>query len=331
MIQHPSLNVHVMRGANVESQHLVSAVVVDSQNNTRISWGATDIKIYPRSSIKPIQALAVILSGAYEKFKISDQELALACASHNGETEHVDAVSAWLSRMNLAIHDFECGSHLPSNSKASASLLKQNKELTAIYNNCSGKHAGFLATALAMGVNTQGYVQMNHPVQKLIREVIEDFCSEKISESDIAIDGCSIPTYFLHMKNLALAMARLVDPMELPEKYHKASRMIYQVYVDNPFYIAGTDRYCTRMTTVLQKKALVKTGAEGVMFASLLDQKLGVVVKAHDGASRASEVAMSWILKELGLLSDLDWEVFSQTPLKNWNQMQTGSIFVGTF
>ena len=330
MIQYPNLKINVMRGENVESQHQVSAIVVNSKNQTQISWGATEgMKIYPRSSIKPIQALVVILSGALEKFNISDQELAIACASHNGEREHVELVLSWLHRMNLSVHDLECGAHLPSYQKASSMVLQQNKEVTALYNNCSGKHAGFLAAALSLGDScTKGYILENHPVQKLIREIIEDFCSEKILDSDIAIDGCSIPTYFLHMKNLALAMARLVDPFELPEKYHKASEHIYKVYVENPFYIAGTDRYCTRITSALNKKALVKTGAEGVMFASLPELKLGVVLKAHDGAHRASEAAMSWILKELGQISELEWKNFSQTPIWNWNQIQTGRIFV---
>lgn len=326
---HPKLKINILRGSNIESQHEVSALVVDSKNQTQISWGSTDLKIYPRSSIKPIQALIVILSGAFEKFKISNQELALACGSHSGEKEHVQAVSDWLARLNLSELNLECGAHLPSNQNASSHLLNQNKLPSALHNNCSGKHTGMLASALALGVDTTGYVQTNHPIQKLIREIIEDFCSEKITESDIAIDGCSIPTYFLNLKNLAFAMARVADPNNLPEKYRTPIQKIYNACVENPFYIAGTERYCTRMITALHKRALIKTGAEGVMFASIPEQKIGIVVKAHDGATRAAEMSMSWILKELGILDQSTWESFSEVPIKNWNQILTGKVTLG--
>lgn len=323
---HLPLTVDVMRAANTESRHSVSAVVVNSRGEIEYSWGITERKIYPRSSIKSIQALSIILSGAAEKFNISDIELAMASASHGGEKKHTEIVSQWLSRMGLSPLDLECGSHLPSHQISAINLLKSGEDFTALHNNCSGKHTGMLATALALNENTKGYTHAEHPVQKLTKQVIEDFCSENIEEKSTAIDGCSIPTYFLQMRNLALAMARLGTPQSLPEKYRSAAERIYRANVENPFYIAGTDRYCTRMMTELDKKGLVKTGAEGVMFASLPTLQLGVVVKVHDGAARAAEMTMSWILKELGLLSDSSWEKFSQIPIKNWNQILTGSI-----
>lgn len=323
---HPPLIIDVARATNIESQHTVSAVVVNSQGKIEISLGKTDRRIYPRSSIKSIQALAIILSGAAELFKITDEELALASASHGGEKKHIEIVTQWLNRIGLTQNDLECGSHPPSHQNSAIELFKQGQTFTAIHNNCSGKHTGMLATALALKEATKDYSKINHPVQILIKQIIEDFCSEKIEENQIAIDGCSIPTYFIGMKNLALAMARLGDSQNFSEKYRLASQRIYKANVENPFLIAGTDRYCTQMMNELNKKGLVKTGAEGVMFASLPSLKLGVVVKAHDGASRAAEMAMSWILKELGLLNEDSWKKFSQIPIKNWNQILTGSI-----
>lgn len=326
----PPLKVEVLRAQNIESQHSVSAIVVNPQGKIEFSWGATDLKIYPRSSIKAIQALAIILSGAADKFTVTDLELALASASHGGEIKHIEVVQRWLARIGLSYLDLECGPHLPSNQNAAIQLLKGGNDFTALHNNCSGKHAGMLATALALGENTQGYSRINHPVQKLIRNIIEDFCSEKIEEHNIAIDGCAIPTYYLHMKNLALAMARFGDSENFSDKYRQASPRVFRANVGNPFFVAGTDRYCTRIMTELNKRGLVKTGAEGVMFASLPELKLGVVVKVHDGATRAAEVAMSWILKELGLLSETSYEIFSQIPIKNWNQILTGSVRIQT-
>lgn len=320
------LSIDVLRSANIESRHSVSAIVVNSNGLIENSWGHPEQKIYPRSSLKAIQALAIIMSGADKKFAVTDIELALASASHGGELKHTDVVSHFLKRLGLSVADLECGAHMPGHQNSAIALLKNGHDFSALHNNCSGKHTGMLATALALGVVPQGYSQAKHPVQKLIKNIIEDFCSEIISDNDIAIDGCSIPTYFLQMKSLALAMARLSDPQNFSDKYASASERVYRVNVENPFYIAGTDRYCTNMMIELNKTALIKTGAEGVMFAAIPSLKLGVVVKVHDGASRAAEMTMSWLLKELGLLNEASWEKFSKIPIKNWNQIRTGIV-----
>lgn len=321
-----SIKVDVIRGHNVESHHLVSASVVNSNGNLVMSWGNTDTQIYPRSSIKPLQALTILTSDAINKFNVTDLELALACASHSGEIEHVKIVEQWLHRMGLSYKDLECGAHAPTHLNSAINLYKNNAGINALYNNCSGKHTGMLVSCLALGLNTHGYVQANHPLQIKIRNLIEDFCSIKISPTDIAIDGCSIPTYYLNMNSLALAMARFANPKDEFEKYKFATEKIFKTIVNNPYYLAGTDRYCTRMTTALDKSGFVKTGAEGVMFACLPSLDLGVVVKADDGASRAAETSMSWILKKLGALSDNRYHEFSMTEVSNWNQIRTGAI-----
>lgn len=326
----PPLNIEVWRGPNIESRHSVSAVVVNSQGQSQFAWGEVAQKIYPRSSIKALQALPIVLSGAADRFAISDIELALAGASHNGEPEQVEVIQRWLQRLGLSVNDLECGAHLPGYSKAAAQLIQSGNPFTALHNNCSGKHTGMLATALALGKNTQGYSKATHPVQILIKEVIEDFCSEQIHETDIAIDGCSIPTYYLPMKNLATGMARLGDPKNLIARYRPAAEKVYAAIVANPYFVAGTDRYCTLMMKALNRRALVKTGAEGVMFATIPELKLGVVVKVHDGAVRAAEIALSWILNELGLLDQQSAEKFCEIPIRNWNQILTGRIIMSS-
>lgn len=310
------LVVEIIRGQKVESIHEVTALVVNSKGEIIMGWGDTGRNIYPRSSIKSIQAVNIIVSGAAEKFAVTDQELALASASHNGETDHIIGVRQWLGRMGLSEQDLECGAQ------------KQQDGFSPLFNNCSGKHAGMLASALAMGVATRGYSKVEHPVQVAVRKTIEDFCSEKITDDGIAVDGCSIPTYFLAMKGLALGMARFSDPEKLPQKYQNACRRLFRAVTEYPYFIAGKDRYCTNMTIELAKRASIKTGAEGVMFACLPDLKLGLVVKAHDGAVRAAEASTTWILNELGVLSPSGLEKFLPVPLKNWNGIQTGFITV---
>jgi L-asparaginase II len=316
MVSNLPLNVEVVRGNNVESLHEVTALVVNSKGETIMGFGDTARSIYPRSSIKSIQAINIITSGAAEKFAVTDQELALASASHNGETDHIIGVQQWLGRMGLSEQDLECGAQ------------KQQEGFSPLFNNCSGKHAGMLASALAMGVSTKGYSKVDHPVQANVRKTIEDFCSASVTNDNIAIDGCSIPTYFLPMQSLALGMARFGDYERLPSGYHNACRRIFRAVTEYPYYIAGKDRYCTNMTVELGKRASIKTGAEGVMFASLPDLKLGLVVKANDGAVRAAEACTSWLLFEMGVLSAKGLEKFLPLPLKNWNGIQTGLIRV---
>ncbi len=322
----PPLKVAVYRGQNIESRHAISAVVVNSDGHIEAGWGDYKSKIYPRSSIKSIQALAVVTSGAADIFNVSDIELALASASHGAEPQHVSAVELWLNRLGLSANDLECGAHLPSNHEAMLNLLDSHHPFSAFHNNCSGKHTGMLAATLAMGEKTLGYTHKNHPVQKYIKKIIEEFCSEFVDSDSIAIDGCSIPTFFMPMKSLALAMARLGSPDNFSEKYRSASERIFKANVENPFFVAGTGRYCTEIMLELRGNGLVKTGAEGVMFAALPRIKSGVVIKVQDGATRAAELAMSWILRELGQLSEDSYKKFSEIELKNWNKISTGSI-----
>lgn len=322
------LQINIFREKNIESKHAVSAVVMTSAGQLMQTYGDVAQKIYPRSSIKCIQAIPIITTGAAEKFNVSDIELALASASHSGEQNHTEAVQNWLQRIGLSVSDLECGSHAPANQTAFINLLK-NKHFTALENNCSGKHTGMLSSALAMNVATKGYVKNEHPVQQLIQKIIEDFTSEKISSHDIAIDGCTLPTYFLRLQNLALAMARFADSQNFSSPYQAACERITNSIMQNPFYIAGTDRYCTQMTMLMHQQGFVKTGAEGVMFAALPKLKLGIAVKCHDGHSRAAEVAMTHILLNLNVISQTDAKDFIEPQIKNWNGVTTGIIKVG--
>ncbi len=319
------IKVHVYRGQHLESWHSVSAVVVDAKGNKIASYGDVK-KIFPRSSIKPLQALPVILSGARDKFNLSEEELVLCCASHSGEEKHVRHVSNWLHRSGLNESQFECGAHPPMQALEIVAYLQHNK--SPLYNNCSGKHTGMLCTALALNVPTLHYTDFHHPVQKNIRSILEDFCEETLTESNSATDGCSIPTYYQSFDSLALAMAKFGAKNHSNSKINDACKLIFESIIKNPYFLAGSERYCTKMTEALNQKAFVKIGAEGVMFACVPNQQLGIAVKCHDGNARAAESAMSWVLKDLCLLSESEWKKFSQVPVKNWNQKQTGYIEV---
>lgn len=300
---HPVL-VEVTRGPLVESRHRASYVVVDSDGHVVQKAGEVEHAVYPRSAIKPVQALALVETGAAEAFGCSDAEVALACASHDGEPGHTEAVAAWLHRIGLGEQDLECGTHLPYHEPTMVALLKSGQEPSQLHNNCSGKHSGFLTVARHLGGGTKGYIKREHPVQQRVLGAIETMSGLDLGRAPVGIDGCGIPTVGIPLGNLALAMAQLADPKHQPEARQAACARIRQAVALHPFMVAGTRRFCTKVMEVTRERALVKTGAEGVYCAVLPTLGFGVALKVDDGAGRAAEVLMGRLLHRLGILSD---------------------------
>lgn len=331
MSAQPTLKIQVFRGDFPESEHDLSICVVNSKNEILLNCGDIQQNIFPRSAIKALQALALFRSGAFEKFHPTPQELSLACASHSAEKFHTEAIKTWLKKLQLEVTSLECGAHLPSDQEAAIELLKSGQNFSALHNNCSGKHTGFLATALALETPPQQYIEFDHPVQKLVRQILSEYTEIELTREHSAIDGCSIPTYSAPLSNWALAMARFADDKFLaPEALSR--QQLFSAMISCPEYIAGSRRYCTLMTRELNTQThvsgFVKTGAEGVMMASLASHGLGIAIKSHDGASRSAELAMTWALHQLGLLSDKSWQNLKEPELKNWNQIKVGTLRV---
>jgi L-asparaginase II len=258
------LVVEVTRGNSVESRHLVSAAVVDTEGRVVLRAGDANRPVYPRSAIKPLQALALVESGAVEAFDVSPAEIALASASHWGEAVHVAAVAGWLERIGCAAEDLECGAHLPYDPAAMAALLRAGEQPSALHNNCSGKHSGFLTLARHKGWPTAGYIGLTHPVQQRVLGILETMTGLDLSGAPRGIDGCGIPTIAMPLGNLALAMARLADPDDQPERRQAACAQVRAAMVAEPVMIGGTESPCTWIISATGGRALVKTGAEGV-------------------------------------------------------------------
>ena len=199
--------VEVVRGGRVESRHRVDACVVDATGATILAVGPVDVPVYPRSAVKPFQALPLVESGVADAFGVSDEELALACASHGGEPMHVERVAAWLARLGLQESDLACGPHPPLNA-AAAAMLAEGRRPTRLHNNCSGKHTGMLAACLHQGWPTAGYARPDHPLQRAIARELADLAG--LSElAAPGTDGCSLPAFAMPLRALALAAARL--------------------------------------------------------------------------------------------------------------------------
>jgi L-asparaginase II len=309
--------IEVTRGPLVESRHEGVAAVVKPDGTVAAAWGDIDAAILPRSANKPIQAMAFVESGAIERFGLGNEHIALACASHYGEKRHVDTVRAWLAKVGLGEDDLECGAHMPRLQASLEDLLRQGKTATAAHNNCSGKHSGFLTTAVQYGEPTRGYIKYDHPVQRRLREVMSDLCGLDANAFPYATDGCGIPTLATPLKSLARAMASMADPSRLSNKHAEAATRIRAAMNAEPFMMAGTGAFGTRINAALPGVAEVKGGAEGVFCGMLPGLGLGVALKMWDGAGRASEVAMAALLNHLGVLPAEQRDEILHPPVRN--------------
>ena len=296
--------VEIVRGERVESRHRGAFAVVDARGKPLLTLGDLEAPVYPRSAVKPIQALPLVESGAADRFGFHARELALAQASHGGEPAHVAGVAAMLASIGLNEQALECGAHVPSNAQAAAELLRSGRTPTQLHNNCSGKHAGFLAVARQRGIPHRGYIAPAHPVQAELREALESLTGAPHEAENSGTDGCSIPTYAVPLSALALGFARFGTGVGLQRERAAAARRIYEAGVSEPLFVAGSGRFCTEAMTLLRGAALVKGGAEGVFSASLAGLGLGVALKCDDGATRAAEAMMAavlaWLMPEHG-------------------------------
>ncbi len=323
------LEVAVSRGAFVESTHIVDAIVVDADGSAVECWGIGEREIFPRSSVKALQALLLIESGAADAFEFEAKHLALACASHHATAAHVEEVGTMLSKACMDPTCLECGPMLPNQPKDQAILVKNNVEPGAIHNTCSGKHAGFLATAKHLGMVPAGYVGIDHPLQREIARTMEATTGSSHTSDNCGIDGCSIPTYRVSMKNLASAYARFGVGEDLSPIRSKAMVRLRDACMDHPEMVAGPTGGCTRIMNALQNRAFVKFGAEGVYTCALPELGYGIVLKVRDGNIRAAEVAIAGIIERFLDLSESEAKglaAVSNPTVRNANGTEVGKI-----
>ena len=323
------LVVECTRGPAVESRHLVDVAVVDSSGRLVQGWGETESVVYPRSAIKSVQVLPLIETGAAERHAVTDEEIALACSSHNGQAAHVEVVRGWLARAGLGEDDLECGPHLPYHTPSAHACVRAGEGGRAVHNMCSGKHAAFLVTARALGEPTQGYIARDHPVQQRVSAAIAALSGHDLERAPWAIDGCSIPTIGLPLSALARAAANIADPTGLEDERRAAISRVRRAVAGHPFLVAGDGRACTRIIETAGERVLVKFGAEGVFFAALYESGLGLALKVRDGATRAANAAVAAMLDRLGVLDDRDREALADMldkPLRNWAGRLVGAV-----
>lgn len=284
------------RGPVVENIHRGAYVIVDAGGQVIAAAGDIDRPVFPRSAIKSMQAMAMVSSGAIDGLHLTDEELALACASHHGEEVHVDAVQSFLEHTGRSVADLECGTHPPSNPAARNALRDRGEAPSALHNNCSGKHSGMLSVARALGVDASGYVERDHPVQVAVRRAIETLIDAPLAEDVCGRDGCSIPTYAAPLRAFAQGFARMATGTGLSETFAQAARRIFDAATSNPLLVAGTDHLDTLVMQAFGGRVMQKVGADGVQCGAIRDKGWGYALKCDDGSIPASQTMVARLL-----------------------------------
>ncbi|RWB74659.1 MAG: asparaginase [Mesorhizobium sp.] len=290
--------VEVTRGAVVESRHRGAVSVFDADGKPVWEIGDTDRPVFPRSAVKAIQALPLVESGAADAYGFGNRELALACASHSGEPAHVELAREMLAKAGLDKTALECGAHWP-NHEATLALARAGDVPSALHNNCSGKHAGFLCTCVHSGIAHQGYVKEGHAQQEMVRDAMQAVTGAAHNAENSAIDGCSIPTYAVPLKNFAQGFARMATGRGFSPERAKAAKRLLSACMAEPFLVAGTGKADVALMQAAPGRIFVKTGAEGVYCAALPELGLGIALKCDDGAGRGAEVMIAAVLAKL--------------------------------
>jgi L-asparaginase II len=284
------------RGNFVENRHRGAFVISDAEGRIIASAGDVARPVFPRSAIKSMQALAMVTSGSIGRFDITDEELALACASHTGEDYHVEGVTHFLGHIGLSAADLECGAHQPTNAKAREALREKGLEPTVLHNNCSGKHSGMLSVARALGVPTKDYVTLDHPVQKAVRAAVETVVGEPLSTDRCGIDGCSIPTWAAPLSSWARGFAKMATGQGLPADMGAAASRIFDAATTHPHLVSGTGTLDTLVMRAFGGRVMQKGGAEAVQCGAIRDKGWGYALKCDDGRMEASHVMVAELL-----------------------------------
>ena len=285
------------RGQILESLHMGHAVVMGADGQIVESWGRPDAVIYPRSSCKMVQALPLLESGAGAA--LSDAQLALACASHQGAAVHVARVGRWLADMGMGESDLRCGCQDPSDIGERDRLILTGEKPCQIHNNCSGKHAGFLMLNRHLRGGAE-YVDPDHPVQVAVRQAFEEVTEQ--TSPGYGIDGCSAPNFATEVQGLARAMASFAAARDVGGTRQAAMVRLRHAMGAHPDLVAGETRACTDLMRAMGGRVAIKTGAEAVFVAILPEQRLGIALKIVDGGVRAAEAAITALLVRHGAL-----------------------------
>jgi L-asparaginase II len=328
------LTIEVTRGDLIESLHRVDACAVDVRGHVLLARGDVERPVYLRSSAKPFIAAAVVAAGAVERFGLDERELAVMAASHYGEPFHVAAARSILAKIGLDESALQCGAQMPFDEATARAMIRAGAEPAAIYNNCSGKHAGILALSKMLGADVATYLELDHPAQQRILEFCARVHDDDAATWPIGVDGCGIPVYATSLRKAALAFARLAAPSEFAiEKDARALRVVADAMRRHPEYVSGTGQ----LDTVLMQSSanlICKGGAEGVHGVGVADAGYGYASKVLDGNGRARGPGTIAALHGLGAIDDATFarlRLLAHPNVSNWAGRVVGDIHARGF
>jgi len=334
------------RGEAVENTHRAHIAVVDFDGRLLLSSGHSMRQTYPRSAAKPAQALAVLETGALERFGFDEEDLALMCGSHSSEPRHIERARAMLAKTGAQEADLQCGSHPPISDAVARDWLLRGFTPTPLCSNCSGKHVGMLAAALTLGAGTQGYQRPEHPIQARVRQAVSELCDVPSASVDWGVDGCNLPTPALPLASLATLYARLAQAAEadacgtLAASYgpHQAALgRIYRAMTGHPEWVAGEDRFCTQLMQTFGSALVGKTGADGCYSLGLrpceqtrrlgASGAVGIAIKVEDGHIGVLYMLVCEVLERLQIGTPAQRQAlsgFHRPPMRNTMGQTTG-------
>ena len=295
--------VEVQRGAIIEGRHYGAIAVTDADGKLVASAGDPQLVTYLRSAAKPFQALPIVMSGAAERFAFTDEELALAAASHSGEPTHQLAVRTLLTKLGLDETALHCGTMPPIDRETAIRVGAGLLTASPLQCDCSGKHSGMLAVCLQRGWSLAAYEEPAHPLQREIAAVMSTFLALPPESIATGTDGCGVPTFAAPLANIARAWATLLAP---PDPYREAAARVLAAMGTAPYMVAGRGRLCTDLMNLAAPRVIAKVGAEGVFCMALRERGLGVAIKVEDGGMRALPSIAAAVLRQLGLWDEVD-------------------------
>jgi L-asparaginase II len=300
--------VEITRGNVVESRHLGNVAVVDATGDM-VAWaGEPDTRMFFRSSAKPFQAVPLVASGAADAYGFTTEELALASASHNATQRHQAVVASMLAKTGLHEEDLQCGFALPMDEEEKARVTLGLTQPTLIQCECSGKHAGMLATCRHRGWPIGTYLELDHPLQQEIQAIIAAACGVPADTLDVATDGCSLPTFGASLRDFAAAYAVLSDPdgarWDGSPPYRAALHRIRGAIVEYPELVSGDGEIDTTIMRITGGSIVAKLGAEGLLCMAIPDRRLGIAINDSSGSERGLGPGAVAVLEGLELVDD---------------------------
>lgn len=316
------------RGDVLESFHRGVICLVKPDGTVGFSAGNIHQICFPRSAVKFFQQIPLLESGAAEAFKLTPEEIAVACASHSGEAVHLAAARSILRKAGLTEEHLQCGAHLPFDDDEKNRMLIAQQAPARIHNNCSGKHAAFLALAQYLGCSLEDYLKPNHPIQQTIKQIIAEMHECKAEDISVAIDGCGAPIFGLSVYAQAVGYKNLCNLQQYPKKRQDACRAILSAAMQHPYMIAGNKRYCTEMMQATKGKVFGKTGADGVYSLGFPDKGIGVNLKIDDGAWGMQFHVAQAIVEKMVNADFSKLSILKERIIYNWAHEKTGTLTV---